>query len=344
MRPTPAVNPRPLILADSLVYRNQNEPWKSRHRRIWTAKSFTSIILALNSSTQKDRKPVRRKKHWALRIVRAGVLVYLGLCVVLFFAQDWILFPAHAHQGKPEARLRPERDNLVLKLTTANGDTVYGIFGAALLPDGLADPTSIDRPTILYFYGNGGALAWSMGEFDLFRRLDANVLMIDYPGFGMSSGKPTEKSLYASADAAYDYAVQDAGVAPANIVPLGWSLGAAVAIDLASRRPVGGLAVFNAFTNIGDMGHQLIPGLPTWWLLKYRFDNLSKISGIKCPMLICNGKLDLLVSPKMSDRLAAAAGGKVTRVTIDAADHNTIFVADPAGVASALKSFLDTLR
>jgi fermentation-respiration switch protein FrsA (DUF1100 family) len=76
---------------------------------------------------------------------------------------------------------------------------------------------------------------------------------------------------------------------------------------------------------------------------KYRFDNLAKISSIHCPVFISNGKLDTLVPPEMSDRLAAKAGGPVTRLVVQTADHNTIFSAEPTLIWNAFGKWIDSI-
>jgi hypothetical protein len=262
---------------------------------------------------------------------------------MIYFAQNWLVFPAARFQGTPDAVIHPEPDSERLDLLTAQGDHVAGIFGRALLPDGSLDPHADQRPTILYFYGNGGAIAWSMIEFDRFRRLDANVLIPDFVGFGMSTGKPSEITLYATADASYDYLIHRRDIDPKKIIAMGWSLGGAVAIDLASRRSIAGLATFNAFTRLSAMARLLLPWFPTTPLLKYRFDNETKIATISCPVFICNGLKDTLVPATMADALGKAAKGPVTRVTIKTADHNTIFIAEPKDLFSALKIFVDQI-
>ena len=105
-----------------------------------------------------------------------------------------------------------------------------------------------------------------------------------------------------------------------------------------------GLATFNAFTSLREVGQRLIPYLPTGLILKYRFDNLKKIGAIQCPIFICNGMRDDLVPREMSDRLAAAAKSPVTRVKVPAADHNGIFSADPDTVFNGLGRFLDRVK
>jgi uncharacterized protein len=298
------------------------------------------------SNTQQTASTTRAKKRWrrhAFRILRIAVIVYLGVCFVIYFLQDWMIFPGHSSQGKSLAKIIGERDTEILQLKTADGDRVVAIYGAALLPSGDPDPGSAHRPTIIYFYGNASAVAWSMGEFDHFRRLGANVLIADFVGYGMSGGTPSEKALYATADCGYGYLLHRPDIDPHKIVTIGWSLGAAVAIDLASRKPVAGLATFNAFTSLTQEARHVMPWLPTTEICKYQFDSIRKIATVKCPIFICNGMRDTLISPKMSDQLAAAAGGPVTRLRIDAADHNTIFIAATDQPFPALGKFLDDI-
>ena len=118
-------------------------------------------------------------------------------------------------------------------------------------------------------------------------------------------------------------------------------MGAGIAVDLASRKSVIGLAAFNAFTSLTAMARRLMPYMPTTLLLRYHFNNQMKIAWIHCPMLICNGKLDQLVPPEMSDDLAKSAGGPVTRVVIPEADHNTIFTANPEMVWEAMGKLVE---
>ena len=282
----------------------------------------------------------RRRLLW--RLVRIAIVVYILLNVALYFAQSWILFPAHAFQGKPIAMVRaPEQNTELLHLTTSHGDHIVALFGPALRGDSTVDPNAAKRPTLLYCYGNGGSIAWSVDEFDeARRRLDVNAIMPEYPGYGMSDGKPTEAGMYAAADAAYDVLLHRADVDPNQIFIAGWSLGGGVAIDLASRKPAQGLMVFDTFTSIPEMARLQFPWMLTTWLVSYHFDNLEKIPVVKCPILIVHGKLDKLVPPVMSKRLAAAARTPVTTAVIETADHNTIFTAEPERLWDVVRGFM----
>jgi fermentation-respiration switch protein FrsA (DUF1100 family) len=283
-------------------------------------------------TTVPPKKKLIRWRRFSRRLVRVAVAAYVLLCVAVYFAQDWLAFPGMMDQGTLQTRIQYGSDVETLHLTTANGIPITAVFGSS------GDPNS---PTILYFYGNASSVAWSEGEFDHFRQMGCNVLIPDLSGFGASGGKPSEANFYATADAAWNYLQTRPGIDKKKIIIVGWSMGAGVAVDLASRKPVAGLATFNAFTTLPAMARKVMPLMPTGLLLKYRFDNEWKMPGIHCPVFICNGKLDTLVPPEMSDRLAAKSGGPVTRLVIQTADHNSIFTAEPELVWGDLGKWVD---
>ena len=81
---------------------------------------------------------------------------------------------------------------------------------------------------------------------------------------------------------------------------------------------------WSPFTSAVDVANRHYPYLPVNWLMRHRFENLAKIARVKTPTVIAHGRLDGMIPFEMSDRLAAAAGGPVTRVTIDDANHNDL--------------------
>ncbi|MGD0388976.1 MAG: alpha/beta hydrolase [Tepidisphaeraceae bacterium] len=224
-----------------------------------------------------------------MRILRIAVLVYLGVALVIFAIQDSLIFPGASTQGQRDAILTQGHGYELLSLHTAGGTPIAALFGKALQSDGQPLADVRHRPTVIFFYGNGSCMAHSTDVFNHVRRLGVNIIIPEFEGYGMSAGKPSEKGCYAAADTAYDYVLSRGDIDAKKIVPVGWSLGAAAAMDLASRRPVAGLVTISAFTSLRDMAHQTIPWLPTSLLLKYRFDNVGKLAGISCPILIIHG-------------------------------------------------------
>jgi pimeloyl-ACP methyl ester carboxylesterase len=202
-----------------------------------------------------------------------------------------------------------------------------------------------DYPTIIYFYGNGQVAAWALYEVDLFRRCGANVLLADYPGYGLSGGKPSESGCYQTAQALWDYAIQSQEIDPHRIVAVGWSLGGAMAIDLASHHPVQGLMTASAFTDIRTVAQGKFWFVPAKPMLHYEFRNIAKIPSISCPTLIVHGTEDTLVPYSMSQELLAKSPAAWKHhLAIPGANHNDVFSTGYEPIHQALVELLRTVN
>ncbi len=208
----------------------------------------------------------------------------------------------------------------------------------------LADASA--RPTILYFYGNGEHLAASIGKIDALRRRGLNVLMPDFLGYGQSGGNAGEAGCVAAADAAYEHLLTRTDVDPRKLIFGGFSMGGAVAIDLASRKPSAGVIVSCTFTSLTQMAARQYPFVPVRLLLRHNFPSRTSIGRITSPIFIATGKLDKLVPAEMSNSLAAAAGGRVTQVLMEDAGHDDLVrmaQTDPE-VSAALDRFIGRIK
>jgi fermentation-respiration switch protein FrsA (DUF1100 family) len=286
------------------------------------------------------RRPLRR----AWRIARAALVAYLLVVLLCSTFQGFLVFPGQIRRGLPATRVEARPGTELVRLATAGGDRTVALFGAALDRDGRPRPDAARCPTVLFFYGTGSCLRDSAPVLGALRRLGANVMVPEYVGYGAGEGTPSEASCYATADAAYDHLRARPDVDPSRIVAMGWSLGGAVAIDLASRREVAGLVVWSTFTTMLDMAELRYPWLPSRWLLRHRFESLGKIARVRVPALIVHGTDDELIPPSMSDRLAEAAGGPVTRMDLPGAGHDDVFETGGSRLLGAVGAFLDGLR
>jgi len=281
--------------------------------------------------------------HWVRRAAKSAVIFYLLLVLVFYFLQTSLVFPGSWGQGRPDAQFDVPAGAELISLTTPDGPQVKALFGPALPAPG-ASANQARRPTILYFYGNGMELSACVEQFQAFRRLGANVLIPEYVGYGLSSGRPSEEGCYATATAAYDWLAHDSRADSKKIIVGGWSLGAAVAIDLAARQPPAGLFACSAFTSMGEAGQRLYPYLPVKLLIKHHFMSIEKIPRIKCPTILAHGRQDALVPFSMCGELARASGGPVTQIPIDGAGHNDFWVVGDRQVFQHLKVLIDQIE
>jgi hypothetical protein len=292
--------------------------------------------------------PVKPARPYA-RLTRAlwiagGLLAtaYVAQVGILYSSQEALLFPGRCTQGK--SRVDPPEGAELVHLETRSGERVAALFGPALLPGGGRDPQARHRPTLLYFYGNGTCMGTALLEFELFRRAGANVLIADYVGYGMSSGKATETGCYETADAAYDYLVTRPDVETRRIISAGGSLGGAVAVDLAARKPVAGLITFMTFTSLLDVARKHFPLVPVEPLMRFKFDSLTKIAAVRCPVLLVHGNRDLMVPVGMMNRLADAVPTRATRIVVPRAAHPDLFSTGKKPISQALQQFFADLE
>ena len=150
------------------------------------------------------------------------------------------------------------------------------------------------------------------------------MLIIDYRGYGRSEGSPTEKGLYADARAAYRYLVEEAGVDPRRLVVFGRSLGAAVAMELATSDTVGVLIAESAFASVEALARVHYGWIPDFILksLSHEFDNIGKVSRLPVPVLFIHGDRDNIAPVDQGRQLFEAAPEPKEWLEIPGAGHN----------------------
>lgn len=182
------------------------------------------------------------------------------------------------------------------------------------------------RGVVLYFHGNADSLRrWGHLYYVFFQR-GYDFFVIDYRGFGKSSGSRTEANLYADAQAAYAFVRQH--YAAENIVLYGRSLGSAFASRLAARQPVGRLVLETPFSTMGDLYHAYFPFLPRLFRFKYLLSNMDHLREVSCPVMVFHGTRDLVVPYKVAARIREALKPGDVFVTIDGGSHNNLLYFD----------------
>ena len=160
-------------------------------------------------------------------------------------------------------------------------------------------------PLLLYAHGNGELIDyWAGDEFEPLRAAGVSVLLVEYPGYGRSSGSPSQASIAQSMVAAFDWAVAQPGVDRARVVGYGRSLGGGAVCALARERPLAALVLESTFTSVRALAAELfhLPG----FLVLDPFDNLAAVSTFEGPILVLHGERDEMIPFEHARRLHAA--------------------------------------
>jgi len=189
--------------------------------------------------------------------------------------------------------------------------------------------------------GNAGNRADRLPLSAGLQRRGLGVLSLDYRGYGGNPGEPEEEGLIADAAAAAAYLADlpEAG----RVVYFGESLGAAVLVGLAERRPPDALVLRSPFTSLLDVARAHLPLIPPG-IIDDRWASLERIRGITAPLLVMAGTADRVVPYRQSVRLFEAAPGPKRLVTFEGADHNDPVLAFGARLLDETARFLaDTI-
>ena len=235
-----------------------------------------------------------------LPFVGAVAVAYGVLCVWVFFTQRGQIYfptPAVEHPGAQALWLEAQGERIKVWVVSRPG-------GRALL----------------YFGGNAEDVA---GTIDLFAEAfpDHSLFLVNYRGYGGSSGRPTEAGLVADALAVFD----QVRVQHTDVAVMGRSLGSSVAVQLAAERPVERLVLVTAFDSLVNVARQYFGWLPVGWLMRDRYDSVSRASQVTVPVLMVIAGEDEIIPRVRSEALVAAlTREQVEVVIVPGVGHNTL--------------------
>lgn len=266
-------------------------------------------------------------------VIGSAVLLYLAIVVLLWFIESRLIYFPGAERSltPPPAALQLPIERA--ELTTGDGVKLVGWVMRA------ADSTS--RLWLLVCHGNAGNLSQfeRPAHYAALRQLGLNLFAFDYRGYGESEGRPSEHGLYRDADAAYRYLREELGVPPERIILFGHSLGSAVAIDLASRKPIAGLIVEGGLVSVVQRGQELYPFIPVRWIARTQFSSIEKIPKVTAPKLFLHAVADEVIPLRHGRRLFQAAADPKTLVEL-AGTHSDAFAVDSSRYFRSIAEFL----
>lgn len=199
------------------------------------------------------------------------------------------------------------------------------------------------KKTILFFHGNAGNISHRRESIEIFHKLNLNVLIFDYRGYGKSEGKPSEQGTYRDAWALWRYLVKTRGIEPRNIILFGRSLGGSVATKLATEVKPAGLIVESTFSSARDMADVVMPLLSRVAVLRFKYDTVNYISKVDCPVLVVHSKQDDIIPYRLGLKVFEAAKEPKTHLPIRGG-HNDGFYVSGSSYVGGLRNFLESLR
>jgi fermentation-respiration switch protein FrsA (DUF1100 family) len=192
-----------------------------------------------------------------------------------------------------------------------------------------------DKPVIVYFHGNGGALRLGVPRFRKLIGSGIGLVALEYRGYGGNAGTPTERGLIADGDAAYAFAA--AHYPAKEIVLWGQSLGSGIAVAIAAKRPVGRIILEAPFTSAAALAALHYRYMPTRLLIKDQFRSDRRIRKVTAPLLILHGARDQVTPYAMGEQLFELANEPKHIVRFLDGGHDDL---DANGALFAVAQFL----
>jgi len=188
---------------------------------------------------------------------------------------------------------------------------------------------------LLYFGGNAEDVASDVGEFA--RAFpDRSLYLVNYRGYGGSSGLPSEAGLVADALAVFDHVQAQ----HSSVAVVGRSLGSGVAVQLAAARPVERLVLVTPYDSLVNVARGYFRWLPVGLLMRDRYESARRASKVSVPVLLVIAGEDEIIPRARSEALAAAFGtGRARVVVAPGVGHNTLDLS-PQYLGS-VRAFLD---
>lgn len=264
-------------------------------------------------------------------ILKIALFATLGFCSVILLA--------YLFQGRmifiQQKTMSPEAQNFKAY------EVVFEHKAARLHGWLVSLPTAEkDDPLVIYYGGNAEELSGNLTDFC--NNGIKKFLMVNYRGYGKSTGVPSEELLIADALFIFDQMLHDQRFLFENIVLMGRSLGTGVAVQVAGLRKVAGVVLITPFDSLVNTAKFHYPFLPVNLLLKHRFDSVAMAPKINVPMLALIAERDQIIPNKSSQNLVKKWGGPLKSVLIEDAGHNDIHLHPQYW--RALNSFLNSVK
>jgi len=241
-------------------------------------------------------------------IIFSMALIYFLICAALYFFQEkFIFFPPQAQENAYHLVKKNEIVFTSIDEKTA-GWNINNNAGA--------------NKTVIYFGGNAEDVIYFNEEAKQYKVKQS--IAFNHPGYGKSTGTPSQKSLYKNALDSYDWALKEYNLQPQNIIVVGRSLGSSVATYLAVNRKIAGLILITPFDSIKNIAKKHYKYFPVSILIKHPFPTAYYISQVSVPVLMLAAEKDEIISEDNLKNLMKHVKNNANLIVYKNVSHNTI--------------------
>ena len=284
-------------------------------------------------------KAIRADVAWKAIVMRTLLSIlliagsgYLLLLIVLYLFQSRMVYLSNF----PERALIASPDDIGLQyenvsLTTSDNEQILGWY----------IPAENSNGVLLFFHGNAGNISHRLDSIGIFHELDLDVLIIDYRGYGESTGTASEQGTYRDAKAAWDYLVNIRGVPANRIIVFGRSLGGAIGAWLGARTTPAAVIIDSSFSSGVDMAKRLYPFLPAQLVTRLRYPVAEYASELTSPAMVVHSRQDEIIPFEMGQEIYSQINQPRKFLEISG-DHNNGFLISRADYIAALRQFIRT--
>ncbi len=268
-----------------------------------------------------------------ISVLSIAASVYVLLALALYLLQAKMVFLS----GHPGRALTASPDDIGLEyeavsLTTTDDERLHAWYV----------PAANSRGVVLFFHGNAGNISHRLDSIEIFYQLGLDTLIIDYRGYGQSTGKTTEEGTYLDAQAAWSYLVDERGIAANRIIVFGRSLGGAIGAWLGAQHTPAAVIIESSFTSGVDMARRLYPFLPVRLITRLRYPVAEYASHLDCPVLVVHSRNDEIIPFAMGRSIYAAVKQRKSFLELRG-DHNNGFFISRRDYVAGLDGFIESV-
>lgn len=247
----------------------------------------------------------------------AAAWIFFGLFI--YIMQDKLLFSPGSIRPERLSEIRAQRDIEEISIKMSDNTILHGWL---VKQDSKKDKDK--SPLVIIFSGQGGEVTSHIKHA---RKIHGCfVALINYRGYGLSQGTPSETAFYNDAIEIFDYFSKRQDIHKEKIFALGGSLGTGIAVHLAAHRPLAGVILFSPYDKLaGGVIQDIIPFIPTSVIFKNSFNALKDAPLVDEPVLSLIAENDRVIRPKRSEKLIQILDEKCIRIIMEGTDHYSIY-------------------